>query len=356
MGSPSLTREVVSWFDNYMSNTWKPKRRCVLRRAARNLYIAIALLIIGLIIQNAFAQKAANTPRIGVLSPYAPVGSSFEEDVERGLIDLGYVEGRSIAFDVVFAEGRTDKLPELVSELVQRKVDVIITTTGPALRAAKEVATAIPIVVAGVDDAVEQGFVASLAKPGGHVTGISWLNAELSGKRLDLLKQAFPLITRIGVLREAVASGAPARAIMHAAQALGVQTPILELRAPNELDDAFSELARLEVDGLNVLHSPMITAEASRITDLASKYRLPAIYPDRSFIEAGGLMSYGPNLPSIYRRAAVHTDRILRGSKPTDLPVEQPTHFELVVNLRSATLMGLTLSESILVRADEVLE
>jgi putative ABC transport system substrate-binding protein len=339
-----------------MSVSWKPKRRCVLRRAPRDLCSAIVLLVIGLTIQNAFAQRVASTPRIGILSPYAGSGSLFDEDVKRGLMDLGYVEGHSIEFDIVFADGRTDKLPKLVSELVQRKVNVIITTTAPALRAAKEATTTIPIVIAGVDDAVEQGFVASLAKPSGNVTGISWLNADLSGKRLDLLKQAFPLITRIGILREAVASGASVRAVMHAAQALGVQTPILELRHANELDDAFSELARLEVGGLQVLHSPMTTAEANKIAGLASKFRLPAIYPDRSFIEAGGLMSYGPSLPSIYRRAAVHIDRILRGTKPADLPVEQPTHFELVVNLRSASLLGLSLSEAILVRADEVLE
>jgi putative ABC transport system substrate-binding protein len=313
-------------------------------------------LIIDFTIQNAFAQQVASTPRIGILSPYAVSGSTFEEDVKRGFVELGYVEGHSIEFEAIFAEGRTDQLPGVVARLLQRKVDVIVTTTAPALRAARQATTTIPIVIAGVDDAVEQGFIASLAKPGSNITGISWLNAELSGKRVDLLKQALPQLTRIGVLREAVGSGAPARAVMSAAQALGVQSSILELRAPDELDDAFAELARLKVDGLNVLHSPMIISEAGRIAGLASKYRLPAIYPDRRFIEAGGLMSYGPNLPNIYRRAATYTDRILRGTKPADLPVEQPTHFELVVSLRSARLLSLALSEAILVRADEVIE
>ena len=200
-------------------------------------------------------------------------------------------------------------------ELVQLKVDVIVTTTVPAVRAAKQATTVIPIVIGGVDDAVEQGFVTSLAKPGGNITGTSWLNAELSGKRLDLLKQALPAITRIGVLREAVGGGASARAVMIAAQSLGVQAYILELRAPNELDDAFSDLVRMEVGGLNVLQSPMITSETSRIAYLASHHRLPAIFPDRRFIEAGGLMSYGPNLPTMYRRAATYVDRILKGAK-----------------------------------------
>jgi putative tryptophan/tyrosine transport system substrate-binding protein len=322
----------------------------------RHLSTAIALSIIGLIVQDALAQQVRNIPLIGILSPYAAAASSFEEDVKSGLIELGYIEGESVKFDAIFAEGRTDQLPALVSELVKRNVDVIVTTTAPALRAAKQATTQIPIVIAGVDDAVEQGFVASLAKPGGNITGTSWFSAELSGKRLDLLKQALPRIMRIGVLREAVGGGASARAVMRAAQTLGMQAYILELRAPDELEDAFSELVRLEVGGLNVLHSPMTISETTRIASLALQHRLPAIFPDRRFVEAGGLMSYGPNLSSIYRRAATYIDRVLKGTKPADLPVEQPTLFELVISLRSASLLGLSLSESIVVRADEVIE
>jgi len=316
----------------------------------------VGALIIGSVTTDLSAQEFAATRRVGILSPYAASGSSFQDDVKRGLADLGYIEGKTITFELRFADGQTDRLPELARVLAGLKVDVIVTTTAPAVRAAMQATTTIPIVIGAVDDAVEQGFVASLAKPGGNVTGTSWLNAELAGKRLDFLKQAFPNLTRVGILREAVGGGASARAVMIAAQRLGMQAHILELRAPNELDDAFSELARIRVGALNVLDSPMITTETSRIADLASRYRLAAIFPNRRFIEAGGLMSYGPSLPTMYRRAATYVDRILRGAKPAELPVEQPTIFELVVSLRAAKLMGLSLSETILVRADEVIE
>jgi putative ABC transport system substrate-binding protein len=317
---------------------------------------AIVALMLGLSGGKAPAQESSRLPRVGILSPYAAEVSSFEDDVKRGLTDLGYVEGQSIVFETIFADGRTDQLPALASELVERKVDIMVTTTAPAVRAAKQATSDIPIVIGGVDDAVEQGFVASLAKPGGNITGTSWLNAELSGKRLDILKQAFPEASRIGVLREAVGGGASARAVMLAAQSLGVQVYLWELRAPDELPDVFSDMARMEVVALNVLQSPMITSEATRIVRLASQDRLAAIYPDRRFIEVGGLMSYGPSLPSMYRRAATYVDRILKGAKPAEMPVEQPTLFELVVSLRTATLQGLSISETILVRADEVIE
>ena len=228
----------------------------------------MALLTLGLV-QFALAQESPPLPLIGILSPYAPDESSFQDDVKRGLIDLGYVEGESLEFESIFADGRTDQLPALASELVQRRVDVIVTTTAPAVRAAKQATTVIPIVIGGVDDAVKQGFVASLAKPGGNATGTSWLDAELSGKRLDLLKQALPEASRIGVLREAVGGGASARAVMLAAQSLGVQVYLWELRAPNELADVFSDMARTQLVGLNVLHSPMITSERNRIVSLA---------------------------------------------------------------------------------------
>jgi putative tryptophan/tyrosine transport system substrate-binding protein len=295
-------------------------------------------------------------PRVGILSPYQASGSSFQDDVERGLTDLGFIDGTTIGYEARFADGHTDRLPALAADLVQRKVDVIVTTTAPAVRAAMQATTTIPIVMAGVDDAVEQGFVASLAKPGGNVTGTSWLNVELSEKRLDLLKQAVPGLSRIAVLREAVGAGTTAHAIMTAAQRLGLLIYILEVRAPNELDDAFSEMNRIGVGGLSVIESPMITAEGSRIASLALRQRIPAIFTDRRFLEAGGLMSYGPSLPKTYRQAATYVDRIIKGANPAQLPVEQPTLFTLVVSQRSATLLGLSLPEAILVRADEIIE
>ena len=255
-----------------------------------------------------------------------------------------------------FAEGHTDWLPALAADLVQRKVNVIVTTTAPAVRAAMQATTAIPIVIGGVDDAVEQGFVTSLAKPGGNVTGTSWLNVELIEKRLDLLKHALPGLTRVAVLREAVGAGTTARAAITAAQRLGLQIYILEVRAPNELDDAFTEMRRIGVGALSVVESPMITAEGSRIASLALRHRIPAIFPDHRFLEAGGLMSYGPSFPATYRQAATYVDRIIKGTKPAELPVEQPTLFTLLVSQRSAGFLGLSLPEAILMRADEMIE
>ena len=314
------------------------------------------LLLLALSAQPALAQQSPQLPRVGILSPYLVSGSSFQDDVKRGLTELGFVEGTKIAYEARFADGHTDRLPALAADLVQRKVDVIVTTTAPAVRAAMQATTTTPIVIGGVDDAVEQGFVASLAKPGGNVTGTSWLNVELSEKRLDLLKQAVPGLSRIAVLREAVGAGTMARAIMIAAQRLGVLIYILEVRAPNELDDAFSEMNRIGVGALSVVESPMITAEGSRIASLALRNRIPAIFADRRFLEAGGLMSYGPSLPKTYRQAATYVDRIIKGANPAELPVEQPTLFTLLVSQRSARLLGLSLPEAILVRADEIIE
>jgi putative tryptophan/tyrosine transport system substrate-binding protein len=315
-----------------------------------------ALLLLALSTQPALAQRSSQVPRVGILSPYQISGSSFQDDVKRGLTDLGFNYGTTIAYEARFADGHTDRLPGLAADLVQRKVDVIVTTTAPAVRAAMQATSIIPIVIGGVDDAVEQGFVASLANPGGNVTGTSWLNVELSEKRLDLLKHAVPGLSRIAVLREAVGAGITARAIMTAAQKLSLLIYILEVRAPNELEDAFSEMNRIGVGGLSVVESPMITAEGSRIASLALRQRIPAIFADRRFLEAGGLMSYGPSLPKTYRQAATYVDRIIKGANPAELPVEQPTVFTLLVSQRSARFLGLSLAEAILLRADEIIE
>ena len=331
-------------------------RSTVCRRTNWIWRLAIALLLLGVTAQAGRARQASQMARIGILSPYAASASSFQEYVKGGLADLGYIEGRTVAYVSRFADGRTDQLPALAADLVQLNVDVIVTATAPAVRAAMQATTAIPILISDVDDAVEQGFVASLAKPGGNVTGTSWLNAELSGKRLDVLKQALPGVSRIAVLREAVGSGATGRALMAAAERLGVHVSLMELRTPSELDDVFSEMKRTGVGAVYVLQSPMMMTEASRIADLASRHRIPAVFPDRRFLDAGGLMSYGPSLPSMYLRAAAYLDRILKGANPAELPVEQPTVFELVINLRAAKALGLDLPPSLLARADEVIE
>jgi putative ABC transport system substrate-binding protein len=326
------------------------------RRAVQLFWAAFILLALDVAVRSALAQQVSHVPRIGVLSPYAVSGSSFQDDVKRGLADLGYVEGATVNYETRFADGRTDRLPMLANDLVQLKVDVIVTTTAPAVRAAMEATTVTPIVMGGVDDAVEQGFVASLAKPGGNVTGASWLNDQLTAKRLDLLKQALPGLSRVAVLREAIGAGVTARAVMLAAQTLNLQVFILEVRASNELDDSFSEMNRIGVGALSVLESPLMAAESNRITLLALQYRIPAIFPERRFLETGGLISYGPSLPTTYRQAARYIGRILKGAKPGELPVEQPTQFTLVVNQRAAKLLGLSLPEAILLRADDIIE
>jgi putative tryptophan/tyrosine transport system substrate-binding protein len=323
---------------------------------AASRWIAYTVFVSHLVAQAALAQQASRVPRVGILSPYGPSESLFQDDIKGGLKDLGYLEGRTIEYETRFAEGKTERLAALAADLVRRRVDIIITTTAPAVRAAMQTTTTIPIVIGGVDDAVEQGFVASLARPGGNVTGTSWFNVELTKKRLELLKEALPGLSRVGVLREAVGAGATARAVMTAGQALDLQVYLLEVRAPNELDDAFAEMSRIGVGAVSVLESPMMTAEGNRVASLALHYRVPAMFPDRRFLKAGGVMSYGSSLPTMYRQAASYVDRILKGTRPADLPVEQPTVFELVISRRSADLLGLSLSDSIFIRADEIIE
>jgi putative ABC transport system substrate-binding protein len=288
-----------------------------------------------------------------VLSPSA---DPFLNVFRQGLRELNHVDGRNIVLEYRSAEGSVDRLFELAVDLVRMKVDVIVTITSPAVRAAKQATSTIPIVMGGADDAVEQGFVASLASPGGNITGTSWLNPELSGKRLELLNEAFPKATRIAVLREAVGSGSSLRATMDAARVLGVHLQILELRAANELGSAFAAMTHERAGALDVLPGPMITAYMRPIVDLAGNARLPGIFPDMQFVEAGGLMSYGPSLADLYRRAATYVDKILKGAKPAELPVERPTKFELAINLKRAKQIGVTIPQSVLYRADTVIK
>jgi putative tryptophan/tyrosine transport system substrate-binding protein len=298
-------------------------------------------------------QQSGKMPRVGVLSPSADL---FLNAFRQGLRELNYVEGRNISLEYRSAEGRASRLFDLAAELVHLKVDVMVAITSLGVRAAKQATSTIPIVMAGVDDAVEQGFVTSLARPGGNITGTSWLNPELSGKRLELLKETFPKVSRVAVLREAVGGASSLRATMEAARVLGVHLQILELRDPNELDSAFAAMTRERAGALDVLPGPMITGYMRQIVDLAAKTRLPVIFPDGQFVESGGLMSYGPSVPDLYRRAATYVDKILKGAKPAELPVEQPTKFELVINLKTAKQIGLTIPPNVLARADKVIK
>ena len=303
---------------------------------------------------TAEAQRTSKLPRVGVLSPFMSASDPFLGAFRQGLRELGYVEGQNVILEYRSAEGTGDRLPGLAAELTRLRVDVIVTTTSLGAQAAKQATTTTPIVLGGVDDAVEQGFVASLARPGGNVTGASWLNTELSAKRLEFLKEALPKVTHVAVLREAVGGAASLRATEGAARSLGVRLRVIELRDPNELLSAFAAIINERVGALMLLQDPMLVSQQRQILELAAKHRLPAIFSDGALVEAGGLMSYGPKLADFHRRAAVFVDKILKGARPGDLPVEQPTQFELRVNLRTAKALHLSLPQSILVRADVI--
>jgi putative ABC transport system substrate-binding protein len=306
------------------------------------------------------AQQAAKIPRIGYLGSNL-AASPLTEAFLQGLRDLGYVEGRNLVIEYRSAEGKLERLPALAAELVALKVDVIVaSTTRPAL-AAKQATRTLPIVFAAAGDPVTSGLVTSLARPGGNVTGLSSLFPELVGKCLELLKQAVPGVSRVAVLWQPGASGERTEKDLLkeaevAARALGVRLQVVEARGPADVDRAFSEMTRARAGALTVLTSVMFTIERRRLVDLAAKNRLPAVYPQREFVDAGGLMAYGPNSADLFRRAATYVDRILKGAKPGDLPVEQPTKFELVINLKTAKALGLTIPQSVLGRANHVVE
>ena len=307
------------------------------------------------------AQQAAKVARIGYLSPNLAVSPNLCEAFRQGLRDLGYVEGRNLVIEYRDAEGKGERLPALAAELVALKVDVIMAeggTLGP--RVAMQATTTIPIVfVAG--DPVGSGLVTSLARPGGNLTGLSGLGPELIGKRLELLKQTLPGVDRVAVLRQPVALGERTandmlKAADVAARALGVQPQFIEARTPDEFARAFSDMTSARAGALTLRPANMFLREHSRLVDMVAKNRLPAVYTSREFVDAGGLMSYGANQPDLFRRAATYVDKILKGAKPGDLPVEQPTKFELVINLKTAKALGLTIPQSVLARADDVIQ
>jgi putative ABC transport system substrate-binding protein len=307
------------------------------------------------------AQQAAKVARIGYLTPGLPTNRDFLEGFRRGLRDRGYFEGRNLVIEIRSAEGKFERLPALVAELLALKVDVIVTGGTPATLAAKKATSTVPIVFAAAGDPVTSGLVASLARPGGNVTGLSMLSADLVGKCLEQLTQAVPGVSRVAVLWQPGAvpertEKETLKAAEAAGRALGMQLQFVEARGPENLDRAFSEITRARPGALTVLPSSMFISERRRLADLAAKNRLPAVYFVREFVDAGGLMAYGPNLPDLSRRAATYVDKILKGAKPGDLPMEQATKFELVINLKTARALGLTIPPSLLLRADQVIE
>jgi len=307
------------------------------------------------------AQQAAKIPRIGFLAGSLAANPHLPEAFRHGLRDLGYVEGRNVVIEYRDTEGKFERLPALAAELVALKVDVIVAVVTLEALAAKQATRTLPIVVAAAADAVGSGLVTSLARPGGNVTGLSILAPELVGKRLEHLKQAVPGVSRVAVLWHPGALGERTEKDMLkgaevAARALGVRLQVVEARGPEDFDRAFSDMTRARAGALTVSPSPMFGSERRRLVALAAKNRLPAVYTLREYVDAGGLMAYGANGADLFRRAATYVDKILKGAKPADLPVEQPTKFELVINLKTAKALGLTIPQSILVRADEIIQ
>ena len=307
------------------------------------------------------AQPAAKVFRIGLLgssSPTSPEASRIWEGFFQGLRELGYVEGQNILIEGRFYGDRTERLPALAVELVRLKVDVIVAQGPPAPEAAQRATSTIPIVMTVHQDPVGSGLVASLARPGRNVTGLSVLSTELVGKRLQLLKEAVPGLSRVAVLWDPTHPTATLqlREAEVAARSLKVQLQVLEARAPGDFAGAFSAMTNGRAGGLIFLGGLMFFVERTRIVELAAQSRLPAIYGAKENAEAGGLMAYGPNLRESYRRAATYVDKILKGAKPAELPVERPTKFELVINMKTAKALGLTIPQSVLERADQIIE
>jgi putative tryptophan/tyrosine transport system substrate-binding protein len=318
--------------------------------------LALSLILAPLAVE---AQPPAKIPRIGVLSGGTPaVFAARHEAFRQGLRELGYVEGKNIVLEYRYAEGRQERLPSLAAELVRLNVDVILTYGDHQIRAAKQATQTIPIVVGLAGDLVGPGYAATLARPGGNITGLVTIGPEAAGKRLELLKTAFPTVSRVAMLSNPTntVNAVWVRETETAASALGVQLLTLEVRRSDDLDGAFRAALRGRAEALIALGDSQLITNRARIVDFAAKSRLPAMYGTQDYMDAGGLMFYGPNVAEMFRRAATFVDKILKGAKPGDLPVEQPTKFELVINMKTAKALGLTIPQTLLLRADHVIE
>ena len=317
--------------------------------------LALSAILLALALPTE-AQQPKKVPRIGVLSPGSPGPSPLLDAFRQGLRELGYVEGQNIAVEYRFAEANPEPLSDLAGELVRLKVDVILTVNTAASQAAKNATKTIPIVFTYVADPA--GLVASLSRPGGNITGLTTLAAELSGKRLELIKETLPGISRVAYLWNSANPTATRvfRETEGASPQFGIQLEPLKVQGPDEFQNAFKVATKKGAGVLFVWEDAMLLPHRTHILDLAAKHRIPAASQYREFAEAGGLLSYGPNLPDQFRRAATYVDKILKGAKPADLPVQQPTKFELVINLKTAKQIGLTIPQSVLYRADKVIK
>ncbi len=321
--------------------------------------VALALSAVGPPLSTQ-AQPTGKVFRIGFLSGGIRPSEAEQQRSPflQALRELGYVEGKTLILEGRWAEGKTDRLPNLAAELVQLKVDLIVTFGGAAAEAAKEVASATPVVIVAAGDPVGTGLVASLARPGGRITGVTDQSTELSGKRLELLKAAVPRLSRVAVLWNSTDRAMTLRykEIEAAASALAITIQPFGLRVPSDFDGAFAGMTQVRPDALLMVTDSLTSINRKRVLDFAAAQRLPAMYEFCTFVNSGGLISYGPSLPDMFRRAAYHVDRILKGAKPGDLPVEQPTRFYLVINMKTAKALGLKIPQSVLVRADEVIQ
>ena len=306
------------------------------------------------------AQAPAKVRRIGMLSPYSATESArWFQAFRQGLLDLGWMEGKNISIEYRYAEGKSDRLPELVADVIRNKVDVMVVSTSTDAGIAKKATKAIPIVMANAGDPVAMGLVESLARPGGNVTGLSQMTDELVAKRLELLEEMVPNLSRVAVLGNPQSSRAYTRywkELQLLARQLGIELHSLDVRGPKDLDKAFEDAIHARAGALYIFSNQVFSANLERIADLAAKSRLPSIYHRSEFADASGLMTYGPDRADMFRRAATYVDKILKGAMPADLPVEQPTKFELVINMKTAKALGLVVPQIILVRVDRFIE
>jgi putative tryptophan/tyrosine transport system substrate-binding protein len=305
------------------------------------------------------AQQPNKVARIGRLSPLSiSAEAPMVAGLRQGLSELGWIEGQNLAFEFRFADGNLDRLPQLADELVRANVDVIVTGSSPGASAAKNATSTIPIVMVTTGDPIQGGLVASLARPSGNLTGVTALGQVLNLKRLELLKEAVPAVKSVAVLTNPASPYTEPflQESESGALALGIELRVLEAREPDDLERAFEAIVNKRAEALMVLSDPMFISQRRRIVEGTAKYRLPSIFGERGSVQAGGLMFYGANLPDMYRRAATYVDKILKGAKPADLPVEQPTTFELVINLKTAKALRLELPPALLARADEMIE
>jgi putative ABC transport system substrate-binding protein len=326
------------------------------RAAASSILVEVMLLAVAVIAE---AQQPASVPRIGLLSPFSPSSTAlWRQAFLQGLRDLGWIEGKNISIEYRYAEGKSDRLPDLAADLVRLNVNIIVASVNTDALVAKKATGIIPIVMASAGDPVATGLVESLARPGGNITGLSQMAPEMAGKRLELLNEMVPKLSRVAVLwnPQGTTSALNWKEIQPPARHLGVQLHSLEARSSKDFDKVFEDATRERVGALAIMPDQLFAGNLKRIADLAAKSRMPSIFHLTEFVDSGGLVAYGPDRSDQFRRAAIYVDKILKGAKPADLPVEQPIKFELVINLKAAKQIGLTIPPNVLARADRVIK